>query len=1274
MGLVAAIVILSARTQENLESLLDRLKDDRVEVRDGAVDRLVQLFPAHEAALRDRAGTATDPEVRARLMGVVRAGELLVDRQEFSRTLSPRVHAAYPALAQELFSTDLDKRLGAFRTIARSATAPGPKDDPHRDFFMTREDCRTAVPFLTGLLQDGEMHEAIRLAWIDLVAQRPFLIAHPRVGRVTRPLFGDPSPKIRSEALQKLHATAAFDEEARVLLANVGTLDEHTLYFLDQAIPLRRIEEGYPHLENRLRLPEIGDRIARLILEHDIKPLIPAVLRAFDGGSRASGYPLDRLPREEVLRILLRKLDGSAEDRIYAHSCLDQLRIDDQGDRVALELSNDSWKVRGAALNYLQKFAYGNPRHAKAIARCLADFWDGKGIDPKNMGYVGSTAAGLLGACKATCEIEELIPRITDTRNFYQAFSMFRSLGPAGAAKRIVPLADADDPAMAGEVLKFLAEINAREEFLSRRETVLRMIREARTEQAWSSYGLHLTHAAARFGMRELVPLLMSWDKDERRRWVAASALGHLWTVEEKLKALECEDPWLRYLGIWSVAERGPEEACARLRTMDRHPDPEVRWAVAFSLSRFPAPECATLALRLSTDADPNVSSSAAWSFLGLKCHEREDGGFIYREDAGHGYTLDFNDGKNLLAHPNASIRLAAARGLTPELAREHPEILEPLLRDADLPVQKFAWDLYTTTLGETDPPLMARRFLEWRTDACELYFGLPRMAARVKPDVMAPLVYQFLQEVLSGKKAFKDRSFQHNHGSTVYDKAALVAAACQVLGTCGYREAEPTLLALLDSPDEALRRAALGGIGGLKSPKAVPKLIELLSTDLGQEAARALGETGIFPRGFLDPEQKALALRVLAVYTACDPAWFDAIAALISHPEWSVSSMAAESIGRLARSDDSARVLRLAYTPVPQLRAKLLVALRRFRAPELAGEVAGFLDDDDVVAYEAARFLSAQEVRVPLEKLSIDLRTAPVFVLEELLSVIGRSAARPLLPRILEQALATGTDRDYPTSVNAAKALARHGEPGILPDLIARLGGQVPYRRNLILPDLIRGYGPAAADYLRRELRAGDPSTKHISACALAEWRDRDAADDIECTLLYDLSGNDRGAAFQALVRLGSESSARLLLQTSADDRTTAVAARMGFVEAREEILERLRKPTAACVPLIQELNRAWSPDLCESALRWSREGGFVDSTGRVRLTFAPGVREAIPDRLLMTKGSIDVSIGEFATRLSVAPYPRWSFTVTPDGAVRMDEVDRVREAWIERLSNKKP
>ena len=50
----------------------------------------------------------SDPEVKGRLNEIVRAGELFVDRREFSRALSPRVCAAYPSLAEDLFSTDLE--------------------------------------------------------------------------------------------------------------------------------------------------------------------------------------------------------------------------------------------------------------------------------------------------------------------------------------------------------------------------------------------------------------------------------------------------------------------------------------------------------------------------------------------------------------------------------------------------------------------------------------------------------------------------------------------------------------------------------------------------------------------------------------------------------------------------------------------------------------------------------------------------------------------------------------------------------------------------------------------------------------------------------------------------------------------------------------------------------------------------------------------------------------------------------------------------------------
>jgi HEAT repeat protein len=1259
----AAVLLLLA--QEAPDSDLRGLSDDRLEVRGAAAVRLVERFPVEGAALRRWADEAKEPEVRARLRDIIAAGELLVDRRGFSKLLSPETRASYPELEADLFSTDLERRTQALRVLARSGSSPGPRGEPHALFFMTQAECRQAVPLLAGLIRGGDDLEPVKSAWIDLASLRPSVLASPRALTVSREMFRDPSPQIRSQALQKLQKTPAFDQEAPRILADLDSVEKPMRIFLAQGIIERRIEAGYPYVARLLGEPELAGTLAGQIIDKEVQALYPEILRAYEMGEAVTYHLLENLPRADVLAAVLRKLDGSSTDKVAAFAALDHLKIDGLSDRAASELVCPDGKVREAAVNYLQRHGSTASKHAKAVANCIVECWDGT----CDLEFGIYAATGLLGTWKAVQEIEALIPRIKDKSSFYQSVSMIQAAKPPHVAKQLIQLVDGKDPEFSAAVLKMIGELDAKEEFLSRREIVQRLLIPP-GHRSWGDYGHSLFTSAAKFGMREIITMLLEWDRDANRQGWTATGLGYLWTVEEKLEALRSEEAARRHLGAWSISYQGPKEAHERLRKMSTHEDPEVRRALAYSLGQQKDAEGWALLVRLTRDENPQVSEQAAWALLERSHTDK----IVPWGEEGHGYTLDFEVGKDFLGSKSQSLRLAAVRGMTPQWARGNPAALETLMADPDLAVQRTVWRFVEQNPDLMEPALLLRRAMASMTDACELRWTLNRLGARLPPEEIAPLVHQFLEDLIAEKKEIKPRTFQHSHGDVVYDRNTVIQEACSLLGTFGYRKAEPTFLALLHSPDPKRRDAVLDGIGGVAGEKAVPKLTELLTVQYPFAPVKALGRIGIFGPDFLDPKKEALACRLQAVQQARSRSCFDAAAALIGHQDWAVTIAAVDTVGAMAQSNDAVRILRLAYTPYAQNRAKLLATLARLRAPELAAEVAVFLDDEPIVAVAAAQFLVAQGVKVPF-----NIQQIPPPALVVLLPLMDKNEAKAALSRLQEESRRPWRENRAMEALGILKALVRHSNPDLLSELLAAIRRMPEGRRQDVFLDLVDGYGKAAIGFLREEIRQGSDYMRLAAARALAAAGDTESRLEIEQWLLEKPHGYGRGADMAALLRGGFTETAERLLEKHLDEQSLAIAALGGMEQAKRKVLDLLRAMGPVPWSLLDQLHASEDPNRWESKLLWSpldgvqrlEEGVATQRSGeQFRLSAAPGVRGKLDVRALNALWSEYFVLSNLIPPLGGQPFRRWAWYWESPGVLRVDDPIRVRDYWIDRFA----
>lgn len=366
---------------------------------------------------------------------------------------------------------------------------------------------------------------------------------------------------------------------------------------------------------------------------------------------------------------------------------------------------------------------------------------------------------------------------------------------------------------------------------------------------------------------------------------------------------------------------------------------------------------------------------------------------------------------------------------------------------------------------------------------------------------------------------------------------------ACRTAASRAYASAGGEVVKLLEDPSDDVKAAAMQALMELRSPEAIPvlvqkvregreeiraqaemillqlapsvpaaKLAELLKSDsprlrtaglrmignLGKESAEAM--PGVLAAlGDADREVRAAALGVLGQYKQRDAA--PRIAALLKDPSATVRQSAAAALGAVGARDQAPAVAALLADEAVEVRLTALETLVELGAAEAAGPITGLVRDPDLnVRREAARALvglgatgSAASLRPLLKDPKDDVRLIAVWALGQLRA---RDAAQELAV-FLEHA-------DASFRASAASALGRMG-------------------------------APAAAAALRKALDDKSALVRNCAAEALGRIGP-DVGHDPLLLLLYDPNPGVRASAARALADLGA-SEAVPLLQSLLED-----------------------------------------------------------------------------------------------------------------------------------------
>ncbi len=319
---------------------------------------------------------------------------------------------------------------------------------------------------------------------------------------------------------------------------------------------------------------------------------------------------------------------------------------------------------------------------------------------------------------------------------------------------------------------------------------------------------------------------------------------------------------------------------------------------------------------------------------------------------------------------------------------------------------------------------------------------------------------------------------------------------ACRTAASRAYASAGGEVVKLLEDPSDDVKAAAMQALMELRSPEAIPvlvqkirdgseeiraqaemillqlapsvpagKLAELLKSDsarlrtaglrmignLGKDSAEAL--PGVLAAlGDTDREVRAAALGVLAQFQCLEAA--PRIALLLKDPSATVRQGAAATLAAVGARDQSVAVAALLADEAVEVRQTALEALVQLGATEAAGTITGLLRDPDLnVRREAARALvglgatgSAASLRPLLRDPKDDIRLIAVWALGQLRA---KDAAEELAG-FLHHA-------DPSFRASAASALGRLGAPSTAAALRKALDDKSPLVRNCAVEALGR-------------------------------------------------------------------------------------------------------------------------------------------------------------------------------------------------------------------------
>lgn len=83
--------------------------------------------------------------------------------------------------------------------------------------------------------------------------------------------------------------------------------------------------------------------------------------------------------------------------------------------------------------------------------------------------------------------------------------------------------------------------------------------------------------------------------------------------VSNAMESLKDRDPLVVHSAAWALAHLSTDEAVTALLPLKRHPDPEVRWAVAHGIGSHKGPEPVATLIELMADSDEDVRDWATF-------------------------------------------------------------------------------------------------------------------------------------------------------------------------------------------------------------------------------------------------------------------------------------------------------------------------------------------------------------------------------------------------------------------------------------------------------------------------------------------------------------------------------------------------------------------------------------------------------------------------------------------------------------------------------------
>jgi HEAT repeat protein len=429
--------------------------------------------------------------------------------------------------------------------------------------------------------------------------------------------------------------------------------------------------------------------------------------------------------------------------------------------------------------------------------------------------------------------------------------------------------------------------------------------------------------ALVQHGARVIALLIEQLDApDLETRQAAAIALGRIGDVGAvpALMRTLSDSPELAIVTAGALAKIGDRRAFDALLALMGHEDASVRQAIVSALNSLGHPDMAGHMVSRLQDPNPLVRESAvkiAGYFGYAECVElllaacADPHPNVSRAALEHIPYLDdarvFDALLDGLRRPNATVRAAAARGLAQV---EGTAALQPLLAA-----------------------------LEDR-DAWVRYYAARALGRHAFPDALAALA-----QLAQGDPAHHVR-----------------AAAIEALGRVGGARVVSILAPLAEVADRDLARAALGALGVVGHPDALPPLLNALRSPLpGRQldAVRALAERGgAGAAGALqwaaasDANPAVMLAAIEALARLATPEALAALVSLTADATRREACVAALAQTGEAHADQIARGLEHAQIGV---RCAVVDALARMKRPYASELLATALDDPEAVVRLAA-------------------------------------------------------------------------------------------------------------------------------------------------------------------------------------------------------------------------------------------------------------------------------------------------------------------------------